>query len=257
MALDIGLVVLSALITACLAGVGIEMANHPPANDRQRLKYRLSFIGLSVVLIICTLWQSVRNTKAQEQIHQEARDEQRRQDQQYSDLKAKLDLIASLPPSLTQAQVAEAVRGIVKAPPPVPLPGTMTNAELRDKAEKLIARIRQLEIDRAKTEADLIAYWSANPLPPDSVNRDRLKEFNGNRDNAKFQFDYTMLQEYVYLFQEVINRIPDKILRKASYGDKKSMTGGWLAASGLFGSTTIDYNQTAQKLQDLLALLPQ
>ncbi len=163
-------------------------------------------------------------------------------------------LLTHLPPTLTSQQVSEIVKGYTK-PIVQPLPGTMTNAELRNHAEKLIARIKQLDVDKAKAEADFMAYWSANPLPPDSVNRDRRKEIDGIQENIKFQFRYSMLQEYVYLFQEIINRIPAKTLQKAGYGEKDGLKTAWLAVGGLFDQN-IDYTNTAQSLQNLLVLLP-
>ena len=65
MNLDVLLTALQVLVTVLMAGIGVEMANKPPATLSARNWYRALFVIFGAMLCSITIWQAERTTSAQ------------------------------------------------------------------------------------------------------------------------------------------------------------------------------------------------
>jgi hypothetical protein len=247
---DILIVVLSTLVSLGLAFLGIEMANRPPNSDAARIRYRIAFIVLAALLILCSVWQAHRNKAEQDKLKTDAQNQHRQQELEYADLKNKLDTVSGFvahpPAGLSQDQINAVVEKLKSS-------NTMSNEQLRDRANILIARITQLDLDSRNEEAALLGKYAA--LKPQDAGPSHQQEFDAVRTNELFTFKTQILQEYVYLFGEIGNRIPASVLQQAGYGEKTVFIQGWLWANGTFADN-VDIAGTGTKLADLLKLLP-
>jgi hypothetical protein len=204
--MDIALVMGVVVTSTLTALLGLEMANNPPTKNWHRWTCRAAFGVLCLMNLTLAFLQTTRNLTEQARIQKAAVEQQGIQSQQYSAVKAKLDLIETLAKQAgtTPAQITAAFQNFSRQTLPA---GALTNTELRDRAYDLISKMRALESDTARKYQELVDYWKDGV--PDTPERRRTQEFEGLTLNEHFEFESKMLGEYIYLTQEIVNRLPE------------------------------------------------
>jgi hypothetical protein len=128
------------------------------------------------------------------------------------------------------------------------LPKTeLSTSELVEKATLLAADIRRLAAD-ARSQEDTLGEQAKKEAP-----RNREKEFNAIRENEMSEFEQKYLGNYVYLYQEIVYRLPDKYVPNPFQGHRE--VGGYLAVGGLFGRTR-DLDILDNQMRDLVRQVP-
>jgi hypothetical protein len=88
-----------------------------------------------------------------------------------------------------------------------------------------------LDSERQLLEEKLLEYWK--PGVPDTVSRRRTGEFNSLPINEQFRFQSKYLAQYIYQYQEMVNRLPPELIPG---GITRPDVGPWLDAGGAFAA---------------------
>ena len=260
--MDIIFVLFLSALTLVQGFIGFELGLHERPDSDKRWRYRLLVIGIGLLTVGIGGWQAKRNAKDQTDQRRKLEDAnnklQGRLDQSTDLLgqtQTKVDGLRFLLEHQQKPLTAEQESEIIKAysHPGVLPAGMQSNGEIRGRAQKLISRMKDLMAKTASDQQALNDYWtSGKPVDPA---RNRIQEYDSLRTNEQFTFQATMLQEYVYLFQEVFSRTPADKLSAAGYGDKESASRGWLFAGRVYQPDN-DLNFLIGNLERVLKLLP-
>jgi hypothetical protein len=94
MTVDIWLTLLNAVWGLVLTGIGIEMVNRPPTDNRKKWLYRIVFMVFGIAVIVTTGVQSVRSANEQQRLQKEAQNTEKDLSNQLSSANGKLDAIS-------------------------------------------------------------------------------------------------------------------------------------------------------------------
>jgi hypothetical protein len=192
--LNIILPLVSVSLTLFLAGIGIEMANDPPASKRAKWIYRIMFGVVAFLIISVTYSQEKRNKDEQVKIQAQASQQTNEIQTQYNTVSTKLsdiNVLVQHSSKLTPEQLANSVQTIISsipkqepASPRDALPNPVRSSSLSD--SDLCAEFPGLieELGR-KAQLYMADYTQFNSIPVGTM-EEQNKQMN-ERNNRKLQ----------------------------------------------------------------------
>lgn len=208
--MDIFLVLAIAILSGFTTAIGFEMANHSPEeNTNKRWYYRTAFFVVFVLTVATAFWQATRSASNEAGIKAEALKDRTTLEAQLNSMKGQLvgitQFVEHPPPSLSREQVAAVVRSMLR----LDSLATISNSQLRSKAFEMAENLMKLADDSRKKTDELVQFWR-DDNPNGHAGRNRLSDFDALSVALQQAFQLKYMQSYVEIFQEIINRLPDK-----------------------------------------------